>query len=233
MKRIGLIGGMTPESTIEYYRALIRLGRGVAANPLDNPVLLIYSVNLSEIFHLQEAGRDDEVVEILGGTFDRLRGAGAEVGSLTANTPHVYFDRLAARAGMPLVSILDATFERTTALGCRKVLLLGTRTTMASPMYPRRLAAGDIQVLVPDDTERAFVNRTIYEDLAVGLTRAETRRAFVEICERHVREDGADGVILGCTEIPLLLKVGDVSVPMIDTTQVHAEAIFAAARAEA
>lgn len=231
MKRIGLIGGMTPESTIAYYRALIRLGRSVAADPLDNPVILIYSVKLSEIFRLQEAGRDDEVVGILGDAFDRLRGAGAEIGSLTANTPHVYFDRLAARAGMPLVSILDATFERTRALGCRKVLLLGTRTTMASPMYPRRMAAGDIRVIVPEEAERAFVNRTIYEELSVGLTTPEARRAFVEICERHVRGDGADGVILGCTEIPLLLEQGDVSVPMIDTTQVHAEAIFAAARA--
>jgi aspartate racemase len=231
MKRIGLIGGITPESTIEYYRALIRLGRSVAANPLDNPVILIYSVNLSEIFRLQEAGRDDEVVEILAGAFDSLRGAGAEIGALTANSAHVYFDRLAARAGMPLVSILDATFERTRSLGCRKVLLLGTRRTMASAMYPRRLAAGDIRVIVPDEAERAFVNRTIYEELSLGLTTAEARRTFVEICERHARDDGADGVILGCTEIPLLLEEGDVSVPMIDTTQAHAEAIFAAALA--
>jgi aspartate racemase len=232
VKRIGLVGGTTPEATVEYYRALIGLGRTVATNPLDNPVIVVYSVNLSEIVARQRAERFDEVVDIFSDALERLRLAGAEIAALTANTPHVYFDRLAARAGMPLVSILDATYEKTKVLGCRKVLLLGTATTMASGMYPERLAAGEIGVVVPDEQERAYIDRTIYEDLAVGVTTPEARRAFVEICERHVEADGIDGVILGCTEIPLLLKEGDVSVPMVDTTQVHAEAIFAAALAD-
>jgi aspartate racemase len=231
VKRIGLVGGTTPESTVEYYRALIRLGRRVATDPLNNPVIVIYSVNLAEIVAHQRAGRDDNVVQIFSSALESLRSAGAEIAALTANTPHVWFDRLAPRAGMPLISILDATCARTTALGCRRVLLLGTARTMASSMYPRKLAAGGIDVVVPDDHARDFIDRTIYGELSIGVTSDETRRAFVEICERHVAGNGVDGVILGCTEIPLLLKDGDVSVPTIDTTAVHAEAIFAAAQA--
>ncbi len=230
MKKIGLVGGTTPEATVEYYRALIGLGRKVATNPLDNPVIVIYSVNLSEIVVRQRAGRIDEVVDIFADAFERLRLAGVEIAALTANTPHVYFDRLAARAGMPLVSILDAAFERTKALGCRKVLLLGTATTMVSSMYPDRLAAGGTGVVVPGEEERAFIDSTIYGELSIGVTTPEARKRFVAICERHVAAQGLDGVILGCTEIPLLLKEGDISVPVIDTTQVHAEAIFAAAQ---
>jgi len=230
VKRIGLVGGTTPESTVEYYRALIALGRGVTSDPLSNPVILIYSINLAEVVAGQRAGRHAEVEDLFASAIDRLRRAGAEIAALTANTPHIYFDGLQQRSEIPLVSILAATRDRVAALGCRRVLLLGTATTMASTMYPERLAAAGIDTVLPDERERELVDRTIYGELSIGVTEPATRRAFVEICERHVAAEGVDGVILGCTELPLLLKDGDVPVPMIDTTRVHAEAIFAAAR---
>jgi len=229
MKRIGLVGGLTPESTVEYYRAIVELNRKQATSPLSNPEIVIYSVNLAEIVRAQAEGREEQLVEILLTALEGLRLAGAEIGALTANTPHLYFDRLVARTSLPLVSILDAAYEKAVSLGCRRVLLLGTARTMDSPMYPKRFAAGSIEVVVPDEREREFVDRTIYGELAIGLTKPETRRAFVEICERHVKHDKVDGVVLGCTEIPLLLKEGDVSVPLVDTTRVHAEAVFTAA----
>lgn len=230
MKRIGLVGGTTPESTIEYYRALIGLGRQVTTDPLRNPVIVVYSVDLAEIVTRQRAGKHDEVVEIFSAAIESLRLAGAELAALTANTPHVYFERLAARAEIPLVSIVAATCTRTATLGCRRVLLLGTETTMSSRMYPEALAAHGIGVVVPDHEERAFIDRTIYGELSLGVTSPATRRTFVEICGRHIASAGVDGVILACTEIPLLLKDGDLPVPMVDTTAVHAEAIFTAAR---
>lgn len=230
MRTIGLVGGTTPESTVEYYRALIGIGRRGSTDPLRNPVIVVYSIDLAEVAVRQRAGRTDEVVDIFAAALDSLRAAGAEIAALTANTPHVYLDRLRARTDLPLVSILDATFDRTVEVGCRRVLLLGTATTMGSRMYPDRFAAAGIEVVVPDEEERAFVDRTIYNELALGIVDPETKRAFVDICERHVAAAGVDGIILGCTEIPLLLEDGDVSVPTIDTTTVHAEAIFAAAR---
>ncbi len=231
MKRIGLVGGLTPESTVEYYRALIELNRRGSSDPLRNPVIVIYSVNLGEIVEAQRAGREDDVVEILSTALEGLRAASAQIAAITANTPHLYFDRLVERTTLPLVSILDAACDATKALGCRKVLLLGTGRTMESAMYPSRFAAGRIEVVVPDEGERDFVDRAIYGELSVGVTSEKTKARFVEVCERHVTEGKVDGVVLGCTEIPLLLKDGDVSVPMIDTTRVHAEAIFAAASA--
>ncbi len=230
MRRIGLLGGTTPESTKVYYQSLIDLGREVLEGPLNNPVVLIYSINLAEVVRLKEADRPDLVVEMMVKVFESLRIAGAQIGALTANTPHVFFDQITEGTTLPLISILDAAFDRTTALGCTKVLLLGTNTTMTSDMYPKRFAQGGIEVLVPDEEERQLIDETIYAELSVGKMKDETRNRYLEICERAIRQDGVDGVILGCTEIPLLIGPGDLAVPQIDTTRAHAAAIFAAAQ---
>jgi aspartate racemase len=226
MKKIGLVGGMTPESTTEYYRTIINLGRERWDNPLRNPVILIYSLDLSEIAAHQNVGEEDRVVEILVEVLEKLRGAGAEVGALTANTPHVFFDRIASGTSLPLVNIVDATYERARSLGASRVLLLGTNATMEASMYPDAFSNGGIETVIPDEDNRRFLNRSIYEELAVGNITPESRRAYLEICGRHLREDSVDAIVLGCTEIPLVLRGDDVPVPLIDTARCHAEAIF-------
>jgi len=228
MKKIGLVGGMTPEATRGYYDILIGLGRERLNGALNNPVILIYSINLSEVASYLSAGRSDRAVDLLVDVLESLRRAGAEIGALTANTPHLYFDQIAPRTSLPLVSILDSTFERARKVGCRKALLLGTDRTMVSDMYPKRLAAGSIAVVVPEEDERQHVDRSIFEELSVGLVKDETRARYLEICRRHI-ERGADAIILGCTELPLLHLDADLPVPLIDTAQAHAEAIFEAA----
>jgi len=212
---------------------LMELGREVLPGPLNNPVVLIYSINLAEVAKLQQAERPDLVVEMMVSVFERLRVAGAEVGSLTANTPHVFFDQIAAGTALPLVSILDAASESARQLGCQKVLLLGTMTTMTADMYPRRLAREGIAVLTPDEEERAFIDQSIVHELSVGTFEPATRDRYLDACRRRIDRDGVDGVILGCTEIPLLIGPDDLPVPVIDTTRAHAAAIFAAARDEA
>jgi len=229
-KPIGLLGGMTPESTKVYYDELIALGRTVQRSPLDNPVVLIYSVNLAEVYELQKAGRGREVAELLSGVFERLRRAGAEIGALTANTPHVYFDEIIAGTDLPLVSILDSTFDRVRESGCRRVLLLGTRTTMAADMYPERFAASDIGVVVPSPDDQELIDNAIYNELSLGEVKDSTREAFLDICRRHIAADQIDAVILGCSEIPLLIAAADLPIEVIDTTRAHAAAIFARAR---
>lgn len=226
MKKIGLVGGMTPESTRAYYEMIIGLGRERFSNPLRNPVVLIYSLDLSEIAAHQNVGEEDRVVEILVDVLERLRVAGAEIGALTANTPHVFFDRIAAGTSLPMMSIVHATFERAKDLGVSRVLVLGTNATMEASMYPEAFTAGGIDVVIPDEDERRFINASIYEDLALGRVTAETRETYLEICRRRVENDGVDAVILACTEIPLVLKVDDLLVPLIDTAQCHAEALF-------
>jgi aspartate racemase len=226
MKKIGLVGGMTPESTTAYYQMLINLGRRSWDDPLHNPVVLIYSIDLTEIVAHQNVGAGDRVVEILVDVLEKLRGAGAEVGGLTANTPHVFFERIQSGTTLPLISIVDATRERAAALGVRRALLLGTRTTMEGPMYPDAFAADSIEIVTPGEDDRSFINASIYEELAAGSVTPELRARYLEICRAQVAANDIDAVILGCTEIPLVLKPDDLPVPLIDTARCHAEALF-------
>jgi aspartate racemase len=220
---------MTPESTTAYYRTIVDLGRQSWDDPLHNPVVLIYSIDLAEIVAHQDVGDEDRVVEILVDALENLRGAGAEVGALTANTPHLFLDRIRSRTALPLISIVDATLERARDLGVRRALLLGTKATMEAPMYPEALATVGIEIVIPDEGERRFINRSIYDDLAAGRVTPELRDTYVGICRRQIEANGVDAVILGCTELPLVLTADDLPVPLIDTTRCHAEAIFAQA----
>jgi len=227
MKKIGLVGGMTPDSTTAYYQMLIELGRRRWDDPVHNPIILIYSIDLAELVAHQDVGDGDRVVEILADVLEKLRAAGAEVGALTANTPHLFFDRIQARTELPLVSIVDATLEKTRELGFRRALLLGTNATMTGAMYPDAFAAAGIEIVTPAEDDRNFINRSIYADLAAGKVTPELRETYLNICHRHLDSNGVDAVILGCTEIPLVLTADDLPVPLIDTARCHAEALFA------
>ncbi len=226
MKKIGLVGGMTPESTTAYYEMLINLGRKSWDDPLHNPVVLIYSIDLAEIVAHQDVGDQDKVVEILVNALENLRGAGAEVGALTANTPHIFFDSIQSRTALPLVNIVDTSFQRARDLHVKRALLLGTKATMEGSMYHEAFDAGGIEIVIPDENERRFINRTIYEDLAVGSVTPELRENYREICRRHIADFDVEAIILGCTEIPLVLTAEDLPLPLIDTALCHAEAIF-------
>jgi aspartate racemase len=229
VKKIGLVGGMTPESTGIYYRLLIRGARKPDGDPLQNPEILIYSLNLSEVVRMQRAGDLGELVRYLAGILERLRQAGAEVGALTANTPHAYLDDLRSATSLPLVSIVTATRDAAADRGLRRALLLGTRTTMEGEMYPREFSEAGIEIVRPDGDDREFLDHTIYGDLALGKVTPEVRQRFLEICNRHISRDGIDSVILGCTEIPLVITRNDLPIPVLDTTEIHVSAILAAA----
>jgi len=229
MKKIGLVGGMTPESTSIYYKLLIRGARQPGGDPLQNPEIIIYSLNLAELVQLQRDGEPSEVVGYLARVLERLRKAGAEVGALTANTPHAYLDELRAATSLPLVSIVKATKNAAADLGLERALLLGTRTTMEAEMYPHEFGTAGIEIVVPGDGDREFLDHTIYGELALGKVTPEVRQCVLEICRKNIREDGVDSVILGCTELPLVITSSDLPVQVLDTTEIHADAILAAA----
>jgi aspartate racemase len=229
MKTIGLVGGMTPESTKVYYDLLIRGARKPGGNPLRNPEILIYSLDLAELVQIQREGDRREVVQYLADILERLRLAGAEVGALTANTPHAYLDELRVETSLPLVSIVSATRDAASSRGLEHALLLGTRTTMEAEMYPREFADAGIEIVLPGDDDREFLDDTIYGELALGQVRPEVRQRFLDICARHIEKDGIDSVILGCTEIPLVISSDDFSIDVLDTTTIHVDAILAAA----
>lgn len=229
MKTIGLVGGMTPESTRVYYDLLIRGARRAGGDPLRNPEIVIYSLNLTELVRRQRSGTRRDVVAYLALFLERLRLAGAEIGALTANTPHAYLEDLRSETPLPLISIVTATREAASERGLERALLLGTRTTMEAEMYPREFAASGIEIVLPGEDDRAFLDEIIYGELALGTVRPEVRQRFLDICAAHIDGDGADSVILGCTEIPLVIRSGDLPIEVLDTTSIHADAILAAA----
>jgi len=229
LKHIGLVGGMSPESTKEYYAILVELARGAFKDGADDPVIIIYSINLAAwVAHVKD-GRRKEAFDLLAHAISMLHGAGAELVALTANTPHMFFDDIQGRSPVPMVSIVRATCDRAKEMGVKRPLLLGTRHTMASDMYPKALAKKGIAVVIPDEKEQETIDKAIRGELTKGIFESATKKRFIAIGNAHIQKDGADSVILGCTEIPLLLKDGDLPVPLLNTTRIHAEAIFKAA----
>ena len=226
MRLLGLIGGMSWESTAIYYRHLNEMVRERQGG-LHSARLLLWSVDFAEIAALQHDGRWDEAGARLAEAAVRLEQAGAEGLVLCTNTMHKLADRLEAAVGIPLLHIADATGEAIAAAGCSRPALLATRFTMEQPFYAGRLRERfGLDPRVPDEAERAEVHRIIYEELCRGVVTDASRRAALRSIDR-LRDQGADSVILGCTELTMLLGLGDVDLPLFDTTRLHAEAAVA------
>jgi aspartate racemase len=221
MKTIGLIGGMSWESSLEYYRIVNeevkrRLGGFHSAQ------CLMYSVDFAEVELLQHEGRWDDATRMMVDAAQRLERGGADFVVLCTNTMHKCADEMQRAIGIPLLHIADATAEQIKARGMRTIGLLGTRFTMEQDFYKGRLIGRHgLQVLIPSAEEREVVHRVIYDELVLGQIRAASRAQYVEIMARLV-EQGAEGIILGCTEIGLLVRGEDSRVPLFDTTRLHA-----------
>ncbi len=221
-KTIGILGGMSPESTVDYYQYITRTYTERFGDH-GYPALIIYSVSFQPYVDWPNAGRWDLVAQGLREAAQDLEAAGADFIVIATNTMHIVFDEVQASVGIPMLSLLDAVGEAIQAQGLRQVGLLGTRFTMAHSLYPEALAAYNIDVLRPEVQDQEIVNRIIYDELVVGQIHAASRAKFVAIIDK-LQARGAQGIILGCTEIPLLVKPTDVSLPLFDTTTIHAEA---------
>jgi aspartate racemase len=222
MKTIGLLGGMSWESTVPYYQAINRVV-GARLGGLHSARIVLFSVDFHEIEQLQHADRWDEAAEILIGAARALERAGADFLVLCTNTMHKVAPEITRAVPLPLLHIADATAERIKAAGLPRVGLVATRFTMEQDFYRGRLERGHgLHVLVPPAEDREIVHRIIYDELCRGIVREESRSQYRRIASDLVRA-GAAGLILGCTEITLLFRPEDASVPVFDTTQIHAE----------
>lgn len=223
MKTIGLIGGMSWESSLEYYR-LINERVKARLGGFHSAKCVMYSVDFDEIEELQERGQWAEMGRILARAAQGLEAAGADLLVLCTNTMHKVAPRIETSVGIPLLHIADATARRIAGRGFKKIGLLGTKFTMEDDFYRGRLAEDHgLEVVVPDPGDREIVHQVIYGELVLGHIEQKSRERFAGIIGRLV-SSGAEGVILGCTEIGLLVKDGDSSVPLFDTTVIHAEA---------
>lgn len=222
MKKIGLIGGMSWESSALYYR-LVNEGVRDRLGGLHSARCVMASVDFAEIEHMQSAGEWAQAGELLAEEARSLEAAGAEVIVLCTNTMHKVSSRIESAVSVPLLHLVDVTRDAIVEAGLRKVVLLGTRFTMEEQFYRERMEANGVQTVVPDADGRATVNRVIFEELVLGIVSDESRREFRRIIE-SLAAAGAEGVILGCTEIELLIGDGDVSVPVFASTALHAAA---------
>jgi len=222
MKTIGLIGGMSWESSAEYYRILNEETKNRLGGTHSCPCLL-YSVDFQPVEELQHQGKWQDLKGILNIAGDKLINAGAEIILLCTNTMHVVADDL-EQLPIPFIHIADATGEAIRQQKLNKVGLLGTRFTMEMDFFKKRLKDKfGIEVIVPKEKERAEIHRIIYEELIYGELRNDSKMYYVKVIEQ-LATAGAEGIILGCTEIPLLIKQDDCSVPVFDTTYIHAMA---------
>jgi len=227
MKVIGIIGGVSWVSSIEYYRLMNEMV-GDELGGLYSAKILLYSIDFGEFSkqeRLAEKGDWTPLRKIMIDAAQRLERGGADFIVIASNTMNSLADLIAANVKIPVLHIADATGKKVNERGIKTVALLGTAYTMEHNFYRDRLEQKyGLKVVIPDKTERDYINTVIFDELCAGRFIKESKERYVRIIERLVKEEGAEGVILGCTEIPLLVKQKDVSVPVFDTTAIHAEA---------
>ncbi|MBZ5876324.1 aspartate/glutamate racemase family protein [Chromohalobacter israelensis] len=232
MRTIGLLGGMSWESTESYYRALNE-GVKQALGGFHSAKIAMVSVDFAEIETLQRDGRWDAAGEALAAAARQIEHAGADFLLIATNTMHKVAPQVEAAIDIPLLHIADATAESLVADGITRVGLLGTRFTMEQDFYKQRLSERyGIDVVVPDDTQRECVHRVIFEELCLGRIESASREAFLAVIDA-LHALGAQAVILGCTEIAMLIKATDTQVPLYDTTALHAQAAVKRALSDA
>jgi aspartate racemase len=226
---IGLIGGMSWESTAKYYRLANVLTRERLGG-LHSARIVAISLDFADIEPLQAAGQWHEAGQILAAAAQRLEAAGADLALICTNTMHIVADQVQAAIGIPLLHIADVAATSVTSAGLTTVGLLGTAFTMEKTYYRSRVESHGLTVLIPPPDDRAAVHRVIYDELCLGQLREESRQLYREVIGRMVT-DGAEGIILGCTEIELLVSAADSPVPIFPTTRLHVMAALDAGRA--
>ena len=226
MKTLGLIGGMSWESTRLYYDLLNRMARERLGGQ-HSAALILWSVDFAPIVRMQETGRWDEATAVLVDAARRLEQAGAQGLLICANTMHKMAGEVQAAVDIPLIHVADVTAAAVRAAGVERPLLLATRYTMEQDFYRARLSANGVQALIPGEADRLAMQAIIFEELIQGVIDPASRAAMLQMIETGRREQSVNGVMLACTELGLLIKPGELDLPVFDTTLIHAEAAMA------
>lgn len=222
MKTLGLIGGTGPESTVDYYRLLVAEYRKQADG--SSPPLIINSIDLKRMVEWANAREFGKVADYLVAEIEKLQKAGVDFAALTANTPHIVFDEIQERVSLPLISIVEATCEKAQELGLRTVGLFGTRFTMEEPFYPKVFSPTSVKLVIPNDQERAYIHEIYFGELLKDVFLPETKTKLLAIADEMKARDGIEALILGGTELPLLLRAEEHNgIRFLDTTRIHVD----------
>ena len=224
MKTAGIIAGLGPETTVDYYRMIIA-GYRERQGGKGYPHLVINSLDVDKGIAMLDAGRLDELADYLVSGFELLERAGCDFGLMAANTPHIVFEEVQRRSKLPLLSIVRATADKARSLGLKKVGLFGTGFTMRASFYPEEFERTGIALVTPTESERDFIHKKYIGELLKNQFLPETRDGILRIAQRLEAEDGIEALVLAGTELPLLLRGSDASVTFLDTTVIHVEAI--------
>lgn len=229
MKKIGLVGGIGPASTVDYYIGLINKCR-IESGDTVYPEIVIDSVNMVEATDYLLNGDNKKSTELMLRSINNLKAAGAEIAAITANTEHTVWDEMKDFFEIPVISIVEVGVNETLRLGYKRVLILGTVFTLNSGIYEKCFAANGITPITPCDDDKERIGKLIYPNLENGIVVPKDKAEMLEIINKYVEYDNADAILLGCTELPLMIKEDDVKIPLLDTTQIHIGAIYNAAK---
>ena len=221
MKTIGLIGGMSWESTVTYYKIINETVKEKLGG-LHSAKCILYSIDFQEIEECQANGNWEKSGEILGEAANNLEKAGADFIVICTNTMHKVINQIKEKISIPILHIAEMTAEKILEKGLKNIALLGTKYTMEQDFYKSKLIEKEINVIIPDKNDIEIINKVIYDELCLGTINSNSKKKFLEIVDK-LRSKGAEGIILGCTEIGLLIKNEDTDVPLFDTAIIHAE----------
>jgi len=224
MKKIGIIGGIGPESTVDYYKMIIGAFHERQA-VLGYPEIIIYSANLSSLMEILEAGDWEGLTNWLLEKVVALQKAGADFAVIGSNTPHIVFDRVSSKSPLPMLSIIEETCKNAQKRGLKKLGLLGTRFTMESDFFKKPFEYREMAVIVPDKEDQELIHQRLFSEIELGIIKDSTREELLAIVRKMIDKHSIDAVILGCTELPLILNKDEFGIPFLNTTAIHAESI--------
>lgn len=224
MKKIGLIGGMGPVSTIDYYQQIVI--KFQQKRPHSCPPIVIDSLDVFELLTLEELEDKQQLLQVLLASLKNLKKAGADFAALTANTPHMIFDELAKVSPLPLISIVDSTLIAIKKNRQQRIGLLGTKMTMELGFYQKKMQSAGINLVCPSEKQIAIIHQIISEELEVGIVTTQSKQTLLEIIKEMDTKNNLEGIILGCTELPLILSQKDIDMTVYDTVSIHVNDIL-------
>lgn len=229
MKKLGLVGGVGPASTMTYYKDINEGYQKRLINPAksgENPPMVIDSLNLAVAYDLVERKDWENFANLFINSIHLLHGSGAEVAAISANTAHIVFDEIAANSPIPVIGLVDETCKYAQAQGCKKMIIFGTKFTMSSGMYEKKCAEYGIEAVVPDEADQEIINSILFPNLVAGIVLEQDKKTILEIANKMLTQHCADALVLGCTELPLIIERDDLNTTLLDTTQIHIESIL-------
>jgi len=224
MKKIGIIGGIGPESTVDYYKLIIGAFHEKQADS-GYPEIIIYSADLSGLMKILEAGNWKNLADWLVEKVFALHNAGAEFAVIGANTPHIVFQEVSSRSPIPMLSIIEETRKKAQSSGFKRLGLMGTKFTMESDFFKRPFVESGMSVVVPEKEDRELIHHRLFSEIELGIIKDSTREELLSIVKKMIDRHSIDALILGCTELPLILSKDEFGIPFLNTTAIHAESI--------